>query len=252
MLDGFRVQDMILSGVHRRTAHSHGSSFVSLVLEGSYRGFYAERERCARSGEAFFYEEGVEHRGDIGPSPARVFYVELSGGALIQREREALRKLAISPARRAGATSLAIRRLFVSCSQGTSAQSIRRLLRSLLDGASREAEVAPRAPRWLDRAQDIIIRGRARPTSLSVVADELGLSPTNMSRSFHKHIGSTVGEFLRRARIAMAAEELSGSDRSLSEIAQCNGFSDQSHMGRLFRQQLGVTPAAYRAFTRVR
>ena len=39
---------------------------------------------------------------------------------------------------------------------------------------------------------------------------------------------------------------LTATDLSLSEVALANGFSDQSHLARHFRQLLGTTPGEFR------
>jgi transcriptional regulator GlxA family with amidase domain len=49
-----------------------------------------------------------------------------------------------------------------------------------------------------------------------------------------------------RRRIERAQEMLARSNLPLSEIALATGFSDQSHLARLFRQLVGTTPGQFR------
>jgi AraC family transcriptional regulator len=49
-----------------------------------------------------------------------------------------------------------------------------------------------------------------------------------------------------RRRIEHAKRQLARRDIPLKVVAADCGFSDQSHMTRLFRRLLGTTPAEYR------
>jgi AraC family transcriptional regulator len=49
-----------------------------------------------------------------------------------------------------------------------------------------------------------------------------------------------------RRRIEHAKRQLARRDIPLKVVAASSGFSDQSHMTRLFRRLLDVTPAEYR------
>jgi AraC family transcriptional regulator len=49
-----------------------------------------------------------------------------------------------------------------------------------------------------------------------------------------------------KRRLDRAVELLSGSDKSLIDIAAVCGFSDQSHFGRVFKRTFGLTPGERR------
>ena len=64
-----------------------------------------------------------------------------------------------------------------------------------------------------------------------------------------------MGKSDRRSRSATAApprkveracQHLRKDRLALKEIALLSGFSDQSHLNRIFRRQMNVTPAEYR------
>ena len=58
--------------------------------------------------------------------------------------------------------------------------------------------------------------------------------------------GCTMGEYVRHRRIERAMEQLRSSSAPLAEIAETNGFADQSHFSNLFRRRIGLTPSRYR------
>ena len=70
------------------------------------------------------------------------------------------------------------------------------------------------------------------------------------ARSFRRHYGSSVGEYVRRLQVAYAERELAQTDRGLAEIGSSAGFYDQSHFTHTFRLYARMTPAQYRAAAR--
>ncbi|MDT5238364.1 MAG: AraC family transcriptional regulator, positive regulator of tynA and feaB [Mycobacterium sp.] len=58
--------------------------------------------------------------------------------------------------------------------------------------------------------------------------------------------GQTVGEVVRLRRLARAREDLTESDRPISDIAHRWGFSDTSHFSRTFKAHYGSSPTDFR------
>jgi len=53
--------------------------------------------------------------------------------------------------------------------------------------------------------------------------------------------------YVRERRIARAAELLLTSAWDLERIASASGFPNRHYLSRVFRQRMGLPPAAYRA-----
>ncbi len=73
------------------------------------------------------------------------------------------------------------------------------------------------------------------------------LSPQRLARLTKRLFGLTPTQLITKARIATASRLLRETDKSVAEIAQAAGFSDQSAFTRTFRSATGVTPSAYRS-----
>jgi AraC family transcriptional regulator len=116
----------------------------------------------------------------------------------------------------------------------------------LLAVASRAAVPSPRIAPWLERATEIVEEQYARPLALGVVAEEVGVHPVHLARSFRAHHGRSVGSYLREVRVRRAAARLATGNESIAEIALAVGFADQSHLHRWFVRLIGETPARYR------
>jgi AraC family transcriptional regulator len=107
-------------------------------------------------------------------------------------------------------------------------------------------------PRWLERAKQYAEANCAHRLRLVEVADAVGVHPFHLARQFRRHFRCTLGEYVRRLRVEFACRQLTVSDVSLVEIALAAGFSHQSHFSRVFKQQTGMTPSAFRHLSRQR
>jgi AraC-like DNA-binding protein len=96
--------------------------------------------------------------------------------------------------------------------------------------------VEPKAPLWLEKAEDMLRAHFAEHLSLSFIGRVIGVHPVHLAREFRRHYHSTVGEYLRGLRIEYITNELATSDASVVEIAAAAGFSDQSHLSRTFKR----------------
>ena len=122
----------------------------------------------------------------------------------------------------------------------------------LLAGLSRGSGHLPArpAPAWLVRAIDRLHTEFSHPPSLTLLAQDAGVHPVHLARTFRRHVGSTIGTCIRHVRIDVARRWLCDSRRSMTSIALDLGFADQSHFARAFRRTVGVTPSQYRSRTR--
>lgn len=86
----------------------------------------------------------------------------------------------------------------------------------------------------------------SEPVTLRTLARDFNMNYTYFSACFSSHMGQGFNECLNSIRMEKAKELLAESNRSLSEIAQETGYTDQSYFGRVFKKQTGYSPHAYR------
>ncbi|HWS70578.1 MAG TPA: helix-turn-helix domain-containing protein, partial [Thermoanaerobaculia bacterium] len=100
-------------------------------------------------------------------------------------------------------------------------------------------------PAWLPLAVRVMDEEFVR-IGVGEVAAAVRIDPVHMAREFRRHYGFGPGEYLRRLRIDRASKLLSDSSLPLTDVAAESGFCDQSHLTRVFKSVLGLTPSHYR------
>ena len=96
------------------------------------------------------------------------------------------------------------------------------------------------------RAIDFIEENLGGDPSISALSKECGLSPSHFARAFRASFGAAPHQWIIKRRVTRAKSLIAQGQRSLADIAFTCGFSDQSHLGRRFLKQEGVSPAEWR------
>lgn len=86
----------------------------------------------------------------------------------------------------------------------------------------------------------------AHPVRLQDVARAVDRSEEHIARFFRGHRGTTIFAELWRLRLRRAHYLLLCTDLSLSQIAHQTGFSTLAHFSRMFKDDTGHSPSAYR------
>lgn len=82
--------------------------------------------------------------------------------------------------------------------------------------------------------------------SLAELSQSLGISPSQLSRLFHKEIGISPIEYLTNVRLEHSMQLLAMTNLGINEIASLCGFSNGNYFTKVFKKKLGFTPSNYR------
>jgi len=96
------------------------------------------------------------------------------------------------------------------------------------------------------RVRSFIDRNLNRTIHASDLSAVARRSTAHFSRSFKKAFGEPPHAYVVRRRLEESCHLMLTSPDSLAEIALSVGFSDQSHLCKLFRQAFGQSPATWR------
>ncbi|MDR1868757.1 MAG: helix-turn-helix domain-containing protein [Treponema sp.] len=98
----------------------------------------------------------------------------------------------------------------------------------------------------LRKAESFILENYTRKISLKEIAAVAGLSPPYFSTIFKEEMGENLSKYLNRLRVEKASRLLLETEMSLSEIATCCCFEDQSWFSKIFKAYTGISPGKYR------
>ena len=99
--------------------------------------------------------------------------------------------------------------------------------------------------RRIRRAQEFLEERFSTAIDLRRLADIAGLSRFQLVRAFRRETGMTPHAYLTDCRVR-AARRLLVRGETVAEAALACGFSDQSHLTRIFKAHSGLTPGRFR------
>jgi AraC family transcriptional regulator len=227
--------------------HAHRNAYFCFVQEGAYFETFGPRSRECGPLTVAFHTPDETHSERMTGADVRSLNVEVTADWL-QRVQELAPALREPFDCRGGPAAWLAARLYREFRWGDAASrlTIEGLLLEIAAELSRAAAPYATAPAWLRRARDLLrdrFREDVSPTDLG---REVGIHPVHLASVFRKHLGCSVGEFVRNCRVEFAATRLACRGVPLADIAAEAGFADQSHFTRLFKRATGLTPAAFR------
>ena len=112
---------------------------------------------------------------------------------------------------------------------------------------SRQARSRRGLANWqLTRILDYIERHLAARITGEDLASLIGVSIGQMFRNFKVSVGMPPLQYVESLRLELVCLLLRTTQETLCQIAVTAGFYDHSHLCRVFRRALGVTPSAWR------
>lgn len=81
--------------------------------------------------------------------------------------------------------------------------------------------------------------------SLSMICDEINVSPQYLSRQMNKYMNTTFTHYLNLLRIEESIYLLKNTDKMMYEIADLVGYSSQHYFSRAFKKIMKVSPVNY-------
>jgi AraC-like DNA-binding protein len=253
---GLTLVDVSVPARFSEPAHTHAEGHFALLLDGAYEerhGFTrGTRSRLSTS----YYGPGAVHGGRFGQCASRFFAVVPSE----DWNRSHASRIAgwdvdtvacVPSASEVTHVLLQLRRelahpddLSDVAVSGLGAELVVAMSRYMRSVGKARVE---HAPSWLAHTLECLRESVAGswPT-LAMLAADAGVSESELTTVFRRHIGCGVGEYLREQRLARARELLTTSTMPLTDVALAAGFYDHSHFTRHFKARTGFTPSEYR------
>ena len=96
-------------------------------------------------------------------------------------------------------------------------------------------------------AENFLRKHHIEKVTMDNLAEHLGLSRARMFEVFKKETGLSPNDYLQRHRVECCKALLSGTDRTITDIALETGFGSSQYFSRVFRKYCGMTPMEFRA-----
>jgi AraC family transcriptional regulator len=246
--NGLILSEIKHAGPRTLPTHTHEHAFFCLLLGGGYSERFGRREVAYDPFTVAYHPSATSHADEIGRSGGHLFSVEVD-----DRWIERLSECGIKPANfasvRGGDVLWLAARLHHEFRRqdACSPLAIEGLVLELLAAVGRSGNESERpAPRWMDRVVEVLREEFRENLSLDRLATEVGVDPIRLSKAFRRAHGRTIGEFVQELRVRAACTQLVDPEVPLADVALACGFSDQSHLTRIFKRVTGTTPGAYR------
>ena len=91
------------------------------------------------------------------------------------------------------------------------------------------------------------IRLNVATVSLESLSESFHYTPTYLSALIKAKYGKNFKDIVAELKLERSMQLLKTTDYDISRVAELAGYSDKSYFHRVFKQTIGLTPAAYRA-----
>lgn len=95
------------------------------------------------------------------------------------------------------------------------------------------------------KAIDYINLNFEDPISLTLIADNININSSHLSRQFKKETNMTVTEFINKRRVQEAKFLIDQNNNSITEIALMVGYENHNYFCKVFKQMTSLTPKDY-------
>ncbi|PWJ35022.1 helix-turn-helix transcriptional regulator [Sediminitomix flava] len=243
----FQVSDCAISLVNYTKPvsedwHSHEDIHLSLILQGGNLESRKNQDVQVSPGRIMAYNQGEIHRNRFTAFPSKNLNLEFKSDFFSKNEAD-FSALTLSNWENEKAYISLIKVYYeLQINDIYSIDTIDSLLQSLFI----KENISSNKPLWLNRLQEIIEDRWDEFIPLDELAATLNIHPVTISKYFKKFYRGTLGDYMRRIKVHRALYYLFHTEMSITEIALRCGFSDHSHMIRIFKLYIGFNPKRIR------
>jgi AraC family transcriptional regulator len=238
--------------VHRNAVdvpeHSHELAYFTFVLGGAYYEEFGRQAAEHQPMTVLWHRAGITHTDRIANGGARFFMVEVGHEAMTGLRQQS--RIPLDFAEYGTSLASLAARLFYEFKnwQACSDLVADGLILEMLGHASRHrSESDMRPPKWLARVVERLNAEFADNNTSDELAATANVHPVHLAAVFRRFYGQTMGEYVQRLRVSRASALMLDRGLPLSDIAYQSGFSDQSHLNRIYKRLTGITPGAFRS-----
>jgi len=237
---------MTLFSDHAFPRHAHDELGIGYVLSGAQRSWSVLGQVDAQAGDVIMVNPGEMHDGHPlgGPRRWRIIYFEPSLIEGLLAQEATVKDWTVKPVARDRMLAADVARLFARMDEESLLVCLMRILDLHEVRGKRPAPASPSVARAVRRLDD----APQASHPLAELARHCDVTRFQLLRGFAREVGTTPHAYLLQRRVRLA-RRLLAAGKAPADAAALSGFSDQSHLTRVFARHYGVTPGRYRAHT---
>lgn len=110
----------------------------------------------------------------------------------------------------------------------------------------RQCRTHPEVSKVVQECCDYIKGNLLNSLELSDIAKEVGYTEYYLTKKFYKEMGVRLSDYIKDCRIELSKIWLVTTLKSIQEISDQMNFGSRNYFSKVFREKVGMTPAAYR------
>lgn len=236
--------------------HSHSYYHMLYICSGSIGITIADKTHKLGRGACILVPRETEHAyANIGTDPLEYLEIKFSCLSPALDNRLADREPIISEAAVAGELAMGIVQEYANRRAAADEAASHYLLALLYALTEQDRSARQSKFRYIDASRckpltqqvvQYLETHFADSFSLDTLAQAMGRNKSYLCTRFLKETGTTILDCLNTIRVRHAAELITYSDHSLSDVSAMCGFASVSHFNRIFVKYAGVTPGQCR------
>ena len=212
ILPGFALTETQYAPGTHIPNHSHERGCFALILDGSYTETFRTSElRCVPATVAY-RPPGEPHRDQVSSDGSRCFLIEVEISWLqgLLQHGVNFDGPILSGAPRAYWLAKKVHDEFASAGDEVCALSIHGLTLALAAALTRASIQGSSGDvsRWFRDVVDLLQSRYTEKLTLTFLADTAGVHPVYLAAAFRRHLGITIGAYVRQLRIEQACREM--------------------------------------------
>ncbi|HMO61707.1 MAG TPA: AraC family transcriptional regulator [Ferruginibacter sp.] len=222
--------------------HAHENTHFTFFMKGGTVEQRKQHTYKRTAGEISFYNSGELHMNSHTLFPSVNLNLEVEAAFLKKyavTESEIQQCTLFNPQSR-----IALLQLYNELNRDTPNPAF--LQMTLLQLLLPERNETCNFPAWTKRIREFLADEWYETPSLEKLSEIAGVHPVTISKHFNRYFHCTLSEYMRSIKIEKAISLINSTSHSLEEIGFTCGFADKSHFSKVFREQTGILPGAYR------
>lgn len=222
--------------------HYHENTHLSLVLQGGSRESRKTEDIQLTPGKVILYNKGELHSNKHTAFPSKHLIIEL------KKEFHKANCLNQKQFSKSNTTNidlyLNLLKIYheIHLNDVYSPETIHFSFNQLLESDHSSSYM----PVWMNYLKESVHDRWDEFIPLNDLASTFNVHPVTVSKYFKKFYKCTLGDYMRKIKVERSIFFLLNTNKPISEIAHICGFTDQSHMNKVFKLYIGFLPNHFR------